>query len=303
MLRISIAAVCLLALTACGSDDEAARTDLDDIEVSTGETPTVEVGNLSLEEPAHRVITEGDGEEIEAGDSVSVNIMTLNGTSGDELESSFAQDAPPTITLDETSLRSELLDAIIGQTEGTRLLVGVPLTESDVNQGQRGFEAGDVLVFVIDIVAKVEFLDEAEGEVQTVPDSIPEFGFEDGQPSGFTAGGSVPDSVDEAQAVVAIQGDGEQVEAGQTLAVHYHGQIYPDGEVFDSSWERGQTAEFPIGVGSVIPCWDEGLVGQTLGSRVILVCPAESAYGDQGSPPTIQPGDTLVFAVDLLGAY
>ena len=77
-----------------------------------------------------------------------------------------------------------------------------------------------------------------------------------------------------------------------------------DGNVFDSS-ANGPTgyAEFPIGVGSVIQGWDTGLVGQTVGSRVLLVIPAEEGYGEQGSPPDIQGGDTLVFVVDILAAY
>lgn len=303
MFRISIAVACLFALTACGSGDENASTALDDVQVSEEATPAVEVENLSLDEPGHRVITEGDGDVIESGDAVSVEILTVNGTTGDELENSFLQEGTETIVLTEGSLRPSLLEAVLGQQVGVRVLVAVPLEENDANQGQRGLESGDVLVFVIDVVEKAVVLDSAEGEAEELPDSVPPFGFEDGQPTGFTDSDAVPEEVTEAQAHVAIRGEGPQVEAGQTVSVHYHGQLYPDGEVFDSSWERGQPTDFPIGTGNVIACWDEGIVGQTVGSRLILVCPSDSAYGDQGSPPTIQPGDTLIFAVDLLAAY
>jgi peptidylprolyl isomerase len=101
-----------------------------------------------------------------------------------------------------------------------------------------------------------------------------------------------------------ITGEGAEVTAGQTVRVAYTGATARDGNVFDSSATSGTGyAEFPIGVGQVIQGWDTGLVGQTVGSRVLLVIPAEEGYGEQGSPPDIQGGDTLVFVVDILAAY
>ena len=98
-----------------------------------------------------------------------------------------------------------------------------------------------------------------------------------------------------------IEGDREEVAAGQTVTVHYTGVKWSDGEQFDSSLEAGQPFSTVIGAGQVIPGWDEGLVGQTVGSRVLLVIPPEaSAYGED--PSANLGGETLVFVVDILAA-
>ncbi|GIJ23466.1 FKBP-type peptidyl-prolyl cis-trans isomerase [Micromonospora lutea] len=96
-----------------------------------------------------------------------------------------------------------------------------------------------------------------------------------------------------------IEGTGPKVEAGQSITTNYVGVFYENGEEFDSSWERGQPATFPIGVGQVIPGWDKGLVGVTVGSRVQLDIPAEDAYGDGGGG---RPAGPLRFVVDVLAA-
>jgi len=82
------------------------------------------------------------------------------------------------------------------------------------------------------------------------------------------------------------------------VKVHYTG-THIDGQVFDSSVSRGQPAEFPLN--RVIPCWTEGVQKMKIGGKVKLLCPATIAYGDRGSPPTIMPGELLVFEVELLG--
>jgi len=102
------------------------------------------------------------------------------------------------------------------------------------------------------------------------------------------------------QVQVLSQGSGSLVEAGDDLEVHYLGQSWA-GHVFDNSYDRGASISFPIGVGAVIGGWDEGLVGQAIGSRVLLSIPAHLGYGDRGVPQAgIKGGDTLVFVVDIV---
>jgi peptidylprolyl isomerase len=121
---------------------------------------------------------------------------------------------------------------------------------------------------------------------------------------------SVPDGEPPAELVVEVlsEGDGGEVEAGDYLVADYLGQTWNPGDdaanVFDNSYDRGSPAGFPIGKGSVITGWDEGLVGQRAGSRVLLVIPPDQAYGD--SPPegsSIEAGSTLVFVVDIVDSY
>ena len=92
-------------------------------------------------------------------------------------------------------------------------------------------------------------------------------------------------------------GKGDSPKATDKVKVHYHGTL-TDGTVFDSSVKRGEPATFPLN--GVIPCWTEGVQLMKPGGKAKLVCPSEIAYGDRGAPPTIKPGSTLVFEVELL---
>ena len=97
-----------------------------------------------------------------------------------------------------------------------------------------------------------------------------------------------------------VPGRGPRVKAGQQLTVNYVGATYSDGKVFESSFQTGQTATFPIGTGNLIPGWDQGLVGVPVGSRVQLDIPSDLAYGD--NPGGGRPGGDLRFVIDVLQA-
>lgn len=100
------------------------------------------------------------------------------------------------------------------------------------------------------------------------------------------------------------QGDGPTVAAGDTLVANYVGETWANKKVFDSSFTRGTPAPFVIGKGQVIPGWDKELVGQKVGSRVVLTVPPADGYGASGnSQAGIKGTDTLVFVVDLVAAY
>ncbi|MGV9808443.1 FKBP-type peptidyl-prolyl cis-trans isomerase [Micromonospora chersina] len=97
-----------------------------------------------------------------------------------------------------------------------------------------------------------------------------------------------------------VKGKGAAVKAGQNITTNYVGVFYKDGKEFDASWNNGQPATFPIGVGQVIPGWDKGLVGVPVGSRVQLDIPADLAYGNDASGG--RPAGPLRFVVDVLAA-
>jgi FKBP-type peptidyl-prolyl cis-trans isomerase FkpA len=92
-------------------------------------------------------------------------------------------------------------------------------------------------------------------------------------------------------------GTGASPKATDTVKVHYRGTL-TDGKEFDSSYKRGEPVEFPLN--GVIPCWTEGVQKMKVGGKARLVCPSDIAYGDQGRPPVIPGGATLVFEVELL---
>jgi FKBP-type peptidyl-prolyl cis-trans isomerase FkpA len=93
------------------------------------------------------------------------------------------------------------------------------------------------------------------------------------------------------------EGTGASPKATDKVKVNYEGKL-TSGSVFDSSYKRGQPAEFPLN--QVIPCWTEGVQKLKVGGKARLVCPPDIAYGPQGRPPVIPGNATLVFEVELL---
>lgn len=145
----------------------------------------------------------------------------------------------------------------------------------------------------------------------------------------FTAAGCSPDKTpepsaerDEAPAASAAEeveivpgltmkklqnGYGREAVAGDLASVHYTGWLYdpnaPDGRgnKFDSSVDRGQPFQFPLGAGRVIRGWDEGVAGMLIGEKRVLKIAPELGYGSRGAGSAIPPGATLLFEVELLG--
>jgi peptidylprolyl isomerase len=112
-----------------------------------------------------------------------------------------------------------------------------------------------------------------------------------------------PDYAPPAELVVTDLSEGDGVEAtqGSTVSVHYVGVAHSTGEEFDASYNRGTPLQFRLGIGQVIAGWDQGVAGMKVGGRRKLVIPPHLGYGDRGAGGVIQPGETLIFVVDLLG--
>jgi FKBP-type peptidyl-prolyl cis-trans isomerase FkpA len=100
-------------------------------------------------------------------------------------------------------------------------------------------------------------------------------------------------------------GEGAEAQAGQNVVVHYTGWLQNDdgskGSKFDSSKDRNDPFEFPLGAGRVIKGWDEGVQGMKIGGTRQLIIPAALGYGSRGAGGAIPPNATLIFDVELLG--
>ena len=118
----------------------------------------------------------------------------------------------------------------------------------------------------------------------------------------------VPEGKGEAPSELVVQdlivGKGKRARSGNTVSVKYVGVLFDNGKEFDSSWKggKGQTFQFPLGGGQVIPGWDQGVVGMREGGRRKLIIPAELAYGPAGFPPDIPSNAALIFDIDLVKA-
>jgi peptidylprolyl isomerase len=101
-----------------------------------------------------------------------------------------------------------------------------------------------------------------------------------------------------------VEGTGASPTTGQMCVMHYTGWLYENGQKgakFDSSVDRGQPFEFPIGTGRVIAGWDEGVASMKIGGKRTLIIPPELGYGARGAGGVIPPNATLMFDVELLG--
>jgi FKBP-type peptidyl-prolyl cis-trans isomerase len=100
--------------------------------------------------------------------------------------------------------------------------------------------------------------------------------------------------------VVVRQGTGQKLKAGDTVIVQYTG-LLTNGTKFDSSLDRNQPFEFPLGAGRVIKGWDEGVAQLRVGDQAMLIIPPQLGYGERGAGDAIPPGAMLIFIVEVVG--
>jgi peptidylprolyl isomerase len=296
----------MLAFTACGDDsgDDASGSAIDSVKIETkgGEAPKITWdGKMEPEELETEVLVEGDGEETASGDNVLAQIWMGNGFTQTESYNSYQGEAPQILTLSD-DLGAGLKAGLEGRKIGSVVAVAAPAKDAFGEQGNPdlGIGNGDSVLFVLEVVGTVGT--GPEGEEKTPAKWTPELVEEDGKVTGLDFA-ETPKPNDKLWVTKLVKGDGPVVKKGQTIYVNYLGQVYKAKAPFDESYSRGTPTSFPIGVGQVVPGWDQSLVGQTVGSRVVVAIPPALGYGDQGQPSAgIKGTDTLFFVVDILGA-
>lgn len=250
--------------------------------LSTYDTPEPE----PLPEPTASVVNEGDGDEVEDGDTLLVRTAPVSDGEPQQ-EQDQVMRVDDDLAEKDQFVHDQLADARVG--------TSVDITSS-TDDGTGQVQETTVRYTVQEILPG-----SPEGEMAPSPEGLPQvFEGEDGTPLFQTPQGEAPDEV---VAQPLIEGDGDEVQAGDTVAVDYVGVRWEDGEVFDSSYERGVPTAFPLD--AVIPGWSEGLEGQKVGSRVLISVPADKAYGTQeevDAEGSGSPAGALLFVVDILGA-
>jgi peptidylprolyl isomerase len=299
-----------LVLSACG--EEAATTPSPAVSGVTvtgsdpAKAPAVSVKSpLAVTRTGSQVVTEGTGAAVTDEDLVSIQAVIVNGQDGKVVNSTW-ETGPVGLDLGADTLFTSFKSQLPGKKLGSRVVITSTPADAfgDAGNENIGVKKDDPVVFVVDLLSATKPLTEAEGKAVAPKKGVPTVTMNEGKPATIT----IPKGVKPPTKTVVvplIEGDGAVVKKGQTVRVAYTGALWKDGSVFDSSASRPEQPyfDFPIAQGQVIKGWDNGLVGQKVGSRVLLVIPPAEGYGTAGSPPKISGTDTLVFVVDILAAY
>jgi peptidylprolyl isomerase len=268
---------------------------------AAGERPVVTVNApFGVKTSTVDVINAGKGVKASKGSTITFDYVLVNGRTGQEIESSFGTE-PVSLVLDPKQAEPTLVKSLIGTPTGSRVLVAIAPKDGLAKAASGSdptIQKDDTLLFLFDVR---QALKRAEGQAVAPVALLPTVELaKNGAPT-ITMPKSDPPTGLVAQPL--IKGTGPVVTAGQKINVQYTGALWRNGKVFDSSWKRGESITFPIGTGDVVAGWDEGLVGQTVGSQVLLVVPPDKGYGPNGQPQAgINGTDTMVFVVDILGA-
>jgi peptidylprolyl isomerase len=300
-----LAAVVLTGSLAAAGAAAAAGASLSSVTVQgdEGEKPTLRFkAPFAATTSAHRVITKGTGDTITKGSKVTIDYVVVDGRTGREVDTSFGT-KPVAVPLDTEEVAPVLVRSLVGVKVGSRVLVAIAPEEGLAeNLAGSGVKKNDTLLFLADVKTLQNPLARAEGEKVTPADGLPRVKLgARGKPTI-----TVPERADAPKELVTqplIKGTGAAVTSGQTVTVHYTGVLWDGGKQFDSSWDRGEPLDIEVGTGNVIAGWDSGLVGQTVGSQILLVVPPDQGYGSEGRKEAgISGTDTLVFVVDILDA-
>ncbi len=251
--------------------------------------------------PSIATISEGVGRAAQIGDVVDFDAVVVTGKDIDEITASaYEIGSEQRVRLAAGS--SLLNDALLCQQAGSRFALTATLAEVFGPVEADDIAPDATVVVVVDVIGV--YRGAAWGTPQVATDGLPAVtSAPDGRP-----GIAMPSSPAPAELTISTlaRGDGLVVAEGQTVVAHYTGLLW-DGTIFDSSWDQNRPANLVAqsfiendGIG-VIPGFAKALIGQTVGSRVVVSIPASEGYPEAQWPSTIPLGATIVFVVDILG--
>jgi FKBP-type peptidyl-prolyl cis-trans isomerase len=299
----------LMAALLAGCGSSAPNTTVH-VSGSFGKNPSVNIPKVKPDNKlVVRTVVKGSGPQLGQSDVFVGNYEAYvwSGTKSTLKVDTFTQQPTPSLFPPGTQLLKGLKLALVGQRTGSRVLAVIPPADGYGTQGnpQGGIKATDTLVFVVDLIKSYAGTSSAGGQdVSHGGGALPTVGSAQGSAPPVTIPHGAPPKTLVARTLV--QGSGHTVGKSNLVIAQYEGMIWASRKTFDSSWSRKAPAAFTVGASpsQVIPGWDKGLVGQKVGSRVLLVIPPADGYGKTGlSQAGIKGTDTLVFVVDILDAY
>lgn len=293
------------AASACKATAPGAVSDAVKVTGDFGTKPKVTFAFPTAADTTQRtVVITGKGDVAEEKDTVDVDFTLFNGATGKELDTTqYGEGSTTTFPIDATQFLPGIVKTLECSTVGSRVVGVIPPADSfgEAGSTQLGVEPGQDIVFVVDLVSIAPPaeapLTEPDGKDQPQTDGFPVVTI--GADNAPTI--AIPDAGPPTDLKIALlkKGTHATVNDGDNVIVNYVGENWNTQKVFDSSFARGETATFSTS--QVIAGFTAALVGQKVGSRVIVIIPPDQGYGAAGSPPDIGGTDTLVFVIDILG--
>lgn len=243
--------------------------------------------------------TNEDGAAAEDGKQLTVNLAAYDLATATELSSSWVDGTVTSSGLRLNDQAPAFAEELIGAKEGDRLALVIPAGEEDGLA-----EPAFVIMDIIEVTDAPKDMSSEPGtgvqdELLTWSKEQGNYGDAVGQTPEVTEPKGTGDLTElQVEVIDDKSAKGKKATADSTLKVNYVGMRASDGAVFDSSWERGEPAEFELS--GVIPGWTQGLTGQKAGTRVALTIPGELAYGTNGQGADIGPNEALFFLVDVI---
>ncbi len=269
---------------------------LDAVNVSGayGKAPKVTVkAPYAIDKTRTKVLEKSDGAVVGAGQTVEVNYYGVDGRTGKKFDESFSKGQPVAFPLDQVV--PGFSKGLTGQRQGSRVVIAMPGSDGyDASGGNAsaGIEVGDTLVFVVDIVS-VQLAGPA-GETVAPKAGLPTVSGPVDKPEI-----AIPKTAAPTKLVVEplIKGTGKKVGASDMITFNYRWQSWQDGRLIEQSYGAKAAAyQLP----GLVAGMQQGLAGQTVGSRVLLVIPPAQGYPNGNAEPKIAKDETLVMVVDLL---
>lgn len=318
--RLIPALACVLALAACGSPSatpsgsaspSASATpsasgtpspspsvkvsnSLDAITVTgkLGSVPTVKIPTpFAIDKTRVKVLDQGKGDKALADGVVTLHYYGAIGRTGKKFEESFSTKTPATFPLGQVIPGFKL--GLSGQRVGSRVLIAMPGSDAydaDPTGGPTGYQAGDTLVFVADIIAVS--VAGPTGKVVTPAAGLPTV-TGTGKPTITIPSGNPPTKM---VTQPLTEGTGEVVAKGDSVTARYVGYSWKTGKLIDDGFETPTSGK----LSDLIPGWQTGLLGKRVGSRVLLVLPPADGFPQGSNNPPVEAGDTVVYVVDIL---
>ncbi|HEY0949386.1 FKBP-type peptidyl-prolyl cis-trans isomerase [Nocardioides sp.] len=303
LLPVVLATTLATTLVACGSDsdggDDSASGTIHGITISgdIGSAPEVKWdGKLDVDKTETTVVSEGDGDTIEDGDQVQVNLWIGNGYTQEQSYSSYDKGGQEETVTANDQLAPVFKDAVLGQKIGSRVAVTATGSDAFGESGNTsiGVAPTDTVLIIVDLME--EFTPPTPKDVPS--SQLPGIVEKKGEPVSLDFKGIDEPKSDDFLRSVVKEGTGKTVTKDMTITADYLGMVYDAKKPFDESYSK-EPLEQPLS--GLVPGWIYGLEGLKVGSRVLLQVPPDLGYGAQANG-SIPANSTLYFVLDILDA-